>query len=290
MTQNSSQAPRHPPFPYPGGKKRYTSWILSCVPDHRTYVEVFGGSGALLTAKERSKIEIYNDINGDLVTFFEVLRESPEELTDWLYKTPYSRKLYSKWVREWQDGERPDNRVTYAGQFFYLRCTQFSAKTGQIAGFKTSKSRPEAAEYHNRIGRLEKHAERFQSVVIEQLDWRDILSKYDGEETVFYLDPPYLDNSGIYGTGEFDHGGFFESIQTLNADWLVSFQEVPDALEGYHADSYHSEYKMGQNGNGSEHDRAMTEYLITNFDPDDRPVFQSAEQRTLSELTTEAGQ
>lgn len=272
---------QHPPFPYPGGKKRYTSWILSRMPEHRTYVEVFGGSAALLTSKERSMVEVYNDINGDLVQFFEVLRDRPRELVDWLDKTPYSRKLYNEWVREWQQGQRPDDPIAKAGQFFYLRNAQFSGKTGEVAGFKASKSRPEASYYHNRIQRLEAHAERFQSVVIEQLDWAKALTQYDGDGSLFYLDPPYGDNPGIYGTGVFDHEAFFEAIQSLTGDWLLSFQEAPAALEGYYTESYESEYRMGQNGDGADLDRSMTEYLITNFDPSDRPTFTGAEQATL---------
>lgn len=275
----------HPPFPYPGGKKRFASWIISRLPAHQTYVEAFGGSAAVLAAKDRSEIEIYNDANGDLVQFFEVLREDKEALVEWLRKTPYSRELYDRWVRSWQDGDRPDDAVERAGEFFFLRSAQFSAKTGQVAGFSATATRPQASYYTSRIDRLDAHAERFQSVVLEHLDWREVLERYDSDETVFYFDPPYGDNPGIYGLDEFDHNAFFDAIQRLNADWLVSYQEHPSALEEYHSETYESAYKMGQNGDGADQDRSMTEHLITSYDPDDTPRFVEREQLTIDAAT-----
>lgn len=85
-------------IPYPGGKGRIAKWIISNMPEHDTYIEVFGGSAGVLVSKPRSKYEIYNDVNGDLTHFFRVVRDRPDELASWLTSVPYSRSQYEEWV------------------------------------------------------------------------------------------------------------------------------------------------------------------------------------------------
>lgn len=83
-----------PVLKYPGAKNRLTPWIIDYIPEHKVYVEPFAGSLAVLFAKERSHIETVNDINQDVVNFFRILRDQPEELKRLLQYTPYSRKEY----------------------------------------------------------------------------------------------------------------------------------------------------------------------------------------------------
>src|SRR4051794_15717834 len=72
--------PLKPPIPYFGGKARIAPWIVSLMPPHRVYVEPFAGSAAVLFAKARATHEILNDVDGEVVNFFRVLRERPEDL------------------------------------------------------------------------------------------------------------------------------------------------------------------------------------------------------------------
>ncbi len=83
-------------FPFPGGKSRFASWILDQTPEHTCFVEVFGGAARVLANEDSdtSDVEVYNDRDGDLVQFFEVLRDRTEELVEWLDRTPYSREIY----------------------------------------------------------------------------------------------------------------------------------------------------------------------------------------------------
>lgn len=89
-------------FPYPGGKSRFASWILDQTPEHTCFVEVFGGAAGVLANKDpdTSDVEEYNDRDGDLVQFFEVLRDRSEELVAWLDRTPYSRELHDEWAHK----------------------------------------------------------------------------------------------------------------------------------------------------------------------------------------------
>lgn len=118
-------------FPFPGGKSRFASWILDHVPDHDCFVEVFGGAAGVLVNKDpdASAVEVYNDADGDLVHFFEVLREQPDELVEWLEAVPYSRHLHNQWATHYFGGYRPVDDVMRAGRFFYLRYAQWGGRT-----------------------------------------------------------------------------------------------------------------------------------------------------------------
>lgn len=83
-------------FIYPGGKVRLSSWVISHFPRHKIYVEPFGGAAGVLLNKTPSPLEVYNDLNSDLVNFFRVLRdkEKAAELIRRLRLTPYAREEY----------------------------------------------------------------------------------------------------------------------------------------------------------------------------------------------------
>lgn len=112
---------------YPGSKWGMAAQIVSLMPPHRSYLEPFFGSGAVLFNKPPSAIETVNDIDGDIVNFFTVLREQPEELADMIALTPYSRDVFDdahanraplRWTErtvlpfapKWGMGSRPTRR------------------------------------------------------------------------------------------------------------------------------------------------------------------------------------
>jgi len=111
-------------IPFPGGKGRVAEWVISHIPEHDTFIEVFGGGAGILYNKKRSKYETYNDIDGDLTQFFSIIRNHPGELASWLESVPYSRSLYDDWVTEFYRGFRPDDPIERAGRFFALRYMQ----------------------------------------------------------------------------------------------------------------------------------------------------------------------
>jgi len=254
-------------FPFPGGKSHLASWILDQLPDHTCYVEVFGGAAGVLANKdpETSSVEVYNDRDGDLVQFFEVLRERPEELVEWLETVPYSRELHSDWAEAYYNGYRPADEVERAGKFFYLRYAQWGAGYASNSGFATSKVNSCAQSYANKIDKLQQFAARFDDVVIENLDWSDLLEKYDGEETVFYCDPPYVGKESMYPVSDIDHAQFVNALDELDGDWILSYAKLPGGLDDYHVMG-RDEKNYINNGTSGSANRTR-EHLVTNFEP-----------------------
>lgn len=267
-------------FPYPGGKGDYADLIMSHLPDHRCYVEPFCGSATIFLNKEPSPSEVINDLNEDVVTFFEVYRERPGELIDWLEAVPYSRSLYEDWVEPWVKGERPETALEHAGRFFVLRHMQSMGKLGTVAGWKTKAEYSSARTFHNARKRLDTFAERFSEVAIENMDWSEVVSLYDHPRSLFFCDPPYPGSEDMYPTDTFDHERFASVMENIEGDCIISYDDVPPAFdrEAFTIVSQETSRRMG--GQQAE----ATERLLLNFDPQSTTTASAEEQQTLSDM------
>lgn len=264
-------------FPYPGGKGREAGWILEKVPPHDTFVDVFGGSGAVIYNKPPSTNEVYNDLNDDLVQFFEVLRERPDELYEWVRDVPYARSVYDEWVGDYFAGVRPEDPVERAGRFFFLRYSQFAADISMRNGFKVRAKRSPSRTFDNARERIDELAERFRDVTIEDRDYSRVFDTYDDTDVdvLFYCDPPYVGGEGYY-PGEFSHSEFVDALGGVESDWMVSYSELPDGLEDYHVLDRSRRHRMCRAASEA------TEHLVCNFDPSERDQFlgrQDTQQR-----------
>lgn len=129
MTSAAAVTPLKPPAPYYGGKTRLAPWIVSLMAHHRVYVEPFAGTASVLLAKPRSKLEVINDLDGDVVTFFRVLRDRPDELERACRLTPYARDEFLE-ARE----PREDLTDLERARRWWCRVTQgFNASPGRWA-------------------------------------------------------------------------------------------------------------------------------------------------------------
>jgi DNA adenine methylase len=188
--------PRSPIY-YFGGKGNMVAKLLKLIPPHRTYVEVFGGAAALLFAKEPSPVEVYNDIDSNLVNLFRVLRD--EEKFQKFYRlvslTPYSREEYLLCKHTFKDCQ---DDVERAYRFFVAARMAFSGCAGCSAGWShdvTASARGMAEACSKWLSAIEKLPEfhaRIMRVQIEHNDFRKIIPAYDTPETFFYCDPPYV--------------------------------------------------------------------------------------------------
>lgn len=270
-------------FAYPGNKASLSDWIIEHLPDHRLYVEVFGGAAGVLANKPSSHNEVYNDVDEDLVQFFDMLRDRHKELVEWLRRVPYSREKYDEWVKPWYHEDwRPDDPVERAGVFFYHRCVSFGGTYQYEPGFGTSTTRNQARTFSGQIERLDEFAARFQEVVIENLNWRELIEKYDDPEGVFYLDPPYYNTRDRYRHGrDFDHEELAEVLQDIDAQWIASYGELPPSVQEQ-AETVverNVKYHMGAGYNGGA--APSTETLAMSYEPASTPTFIDHQQQRL---------
>jgi DNA adenine methylase len=265
-------------FAYPGGKTLVDE-IVRYFPEHRRFVEVFGGSAAVLLNKPPSYVEVYNDLNSDIVHFFEVVRNRLKELQEWLRATPYSRELHEEWAHAFYQGERPEDDIKRAGRWFYLRYTQYGAKIDRYSGFKPSIKRNEARSLRGSTEGLDQVVERFQDVTVENQDFEQVVQRYDRPDTLFYLDPPYIGTAfNYYGTGEFDHERLAAALDGCEGKWIVSYGELPEPVAKLSptVKNFAAHYSLDV-AEGEARDEA-TERLAMNFDPADQPLFTGAAQ------------
>lgn len=182
------------PFIWIGGKQKIANKIVSIMPKHNTYVEVFGGSGAVLFSKNPniSKLEVFNDIDKNIYNFFNVLRnkKKTKELIRLLNFTPYSRDMHKE-AYEIIKNDNNNNNDLKSAYYFFISIEMSFASINSCFGYGLKDS-DHIKKFRSKTEKLKNFADRLKYVQIENLDFRDLISKYDSESTLFYLDPPYV--------------------------------------------------------------------------------------------------
>ena len=194
------------PFPWFGGKAHMRNKLLPLIPEHKIYVEPFGGAASLLLSKEPSSVEVYNDLDSGLVNFFRVLRDRRKfnRLQFLAYLTPYSREEFEWAAATWAECNNPVDR---AHRWFTVARAAFGGRFGNSWGFTvTASCRGMAAAVSRYLGSVDGLPSihlRLMRVQIEHRDALFIINTYDTKETFFYLDPPYVPSTRR--GGEYQH-------------------------------------------------------------------------------------
>lgn len=179
-----------PPVRYMGAKWQLSKWIIDQIPPHQTYVEPFCGSAAVFFRKHPSNFEIINDLSGEIINFFKVLREQPDELIRMIELTPFSLSEYRS---AWELIEEPIERA----RRFYVRSLQsFNGDTSTQSGWRRYKpgkarGRSAVAEWC-RLDGLRNAVERLKHAQIDNMPALECIKRYDAPDTFFYIDPPYV--------------------------------------------------------------------------------------------------
>lgn len=203
---------------YYGSKFRVANRILKFTPPHKAYLDPFGGGAGIFWKKERSEIEVYNDLNVRVVNFFKQLRDNPEKLLLAIHLTPFARKEleYARNPANWTD-ELEDARCFFSESWMSIIGGGTNDNT---SGLRGSRSR---ATFAPTMAELYACAERFKNVIIECTDAFDVIRRYDSEDTWIYIDPPYNGEPGNYYMNGFDnHKGLAELLHTCEAYVTVS--------------------------------------------------------------------
>lgn len=183
---------------YHGGKWILAPWILGFFPRHRVYVEPFGGGASVLLRKPRSYGEVYNELDGQIVNLFRVVRERPDELIRALQWTPFAR---DEFLTSYEASEDPleQARRTVVRSFMGFGST---ATSGEKTGFRANSNRSGTTPAHdwaNFPDSLRRIADRLQGVVIENKDAASVIEQHDSDETLIYADPPYVHDTRSKG-------------------------------------------------------------------------------------------
>lgn len=184
---------KHPAIRYHGGKFRLASWIISHFPEHRCYVEPFGGGASVLLKKEPSEAEVYNDLDGDVVNLFRVLRDSKaaQNLIDACALTPYARAEFNCAY------ENSDNPIEQARRLI-VRATMGFGSAGATkgkTGFRLDTKRNSATAqriWARQPDNLAAVASRFSGVLIENRNAIQCMRDHDTASTLHFVDPPYV--------------------------------------------------------------------------------------------------
>lgn len=174
---------------YPGAKNRLAPWICDHIPKHDVYLEPFAGSLAVLFNKQRCHIETVNDLDGEIVNFFKVLRDNKEDLIEAVLFTPFSRKEYVEAY------EQTENEIEKARRFAVKCWMGFGCGNLYQNGFKSGQQThsPNPAKAWAELPEtLQLAADRLKGVQIECLPAVELIKRYDTPDVFIYADPPYL--------------------------------------------------------------------------------------------------
>jgi DNA adenine methylase len=184
--------PTRPLLRWFGGKWRLAPWIISHFPEHRVYVEPFGGGGAVLLRKTRCYAEVWNDLDGEVVNLFGVLRsDDANRLIDQLRLTPFAEDEFMRaYERTDEPVERARRLIIRSFMGFGGNACQFQ-KTGFRAYSYRSGTTP-AHDWKHYPAALAAIVERLEGVVIASKDAVAVMAQHDGPGTLHYVDPPYV--------------------------------------------------------------------------------------------------
>jgi len=213
-------------FGWYGGKYSHLSWLLPHLPEAHHYCEPFAGSGAVLLNRPPSPVETYNDIDGEVVNFFRVLREQKEQLIEAIGLTPFAREEFFDAINTNNELDIPP--LERARRFF-VRARQVrtglaqTASLGRWANCKDTSRAGMSGVVSRWLGSVEMLPEialRLIRVQIENRPATEIIRLYDSKKTFFYCDPPYphesRTDSKAYGF-EMDEKQHIELAKVLNS-------------------------------------------------------------------------
>ncbi|MDO8941478.1 MAG: DNA adenine methylase [Methylicorpusculum sp.] len=250
-----------PIIPWVGGKRRLAKIILPMFPEHSCYVEPFAGGAALFFMKDRAEVEVLNDINGDLVNLYRVVKHHLEEFVRQFKWALVSRQIY-EWLKQTPVETLTD--IQRAAKFYYLQKMAFGGKVSNQT-FGTATTSPPRLNLLRIEEELSAAHLRLSRVFIEHVAWDDCIRRYDREHTLFYLDPPYWGTEGYgveFGLEQYDK--MAQLARSIKGKMIVSVNDIPamqEVFSGLVVESTDIDYTVGGGGRR----KPARELIIRNF-------------------------
>lgn len=251
-----------------GGKTQLAPTLQKYIPKHKTYVEGFGGGGGLLFHKPRSRFEVFNDLDGELMNFWRVVKEQHEELIESFRYTLISRRTYDEYKEKFHKGEYASD-LERAHIFYYLNQAGFGGDMLWLS-FGTKKADYSRFDIKAIPGQIERAYERLYRVIIENKDYKEIFRLYDYKDAFFYLDPPYR-NARPYRIGTFADEDYVElrnMCRDMKGKCMLTLNDDPFIRELF------SDFQIHERGTRYsvcriDNDKHQQELIITNYDKEE---------------------
>ncbi len=271
------------PLKWHGGKGAFNGklakWIISLMPNHIHYVEPFFGGGAVLLHKDPTGIsEVVNDLDSELMTFWSVIR-SPEWFSEFVrcvQAVPFSEAMFDAAKTNSTYAQIAESAVDRAVRFFIL-CRQ--SRQGLQKDFATlSRNRTrggmneQVSAWLSAVDGLPDVHARMKRVVVMNRDAIDVIRTQDGQETCFYLDPPYLHETRVttkdykHEMDPYDHVLLLQELGRISGKFLLS--GYMSSIYDHHALKNgwtRHEFPIVNNASGSEKKEVKTECVWTNY-------------------------
>lgn len=250
-----------PIVPWIGGKRRLAKHILPMFPEHICYVEPFSGAAALYFLKEEAKVEILNDINGELMNLYRVVQNHLEEFVRQFKWSLVSRAMFN-WLQMMPT--EPLTDIQRAARFYYLQKLSFGGKVDNQT-FGTSTTTTPRLNLLRIEENLSQAHLRLARTTIETLPWDDCVQRYDRDHTLFYCDPPYWGTEGYgveFGLDQYDK--MAELARSIDGKMIISVNDIPEmrqAFKGLAMDTVSIRYAVG----GTQGRDERQELIIRNF-------------------------
>jgi len=248
------------PLSYIGGKRPIAKQIIAMFPEHTTYVEAFAGGAQVFFHKPPSKVEVLNDLDGEIVNFYRVCQQHYEELIRYFRYMVRSREWFA--LLKATDPKTLTD-VQRAARHMYLLKNSFGALV-RNPNYSINIAQPPSFNLERLPDVIEQSHKRLMRTQIESLPYEEILTRFDTEATLFYLDPPYYGRELYnYNLKPEDFTTLAERLRQLKGKFVLSLNDVPEVralFEGFSIRDIEFHYTAQKHAG-----RRYKELLITNF-------------------------
>jgi DNA adenine methylase len=210
-----------------GGKFQLSKRIVSMIPEHQCYIEPFTGAAWVYFRKEKSEVEVLNDINLEIVTLYRVIQHHLEEFLRYFKWCLVSRDEFERLLKV--DASTLTD-IQRSARFFYLQKSAFAGRVDHPS-FGYATTRPPRLNLLRLEEDLSQAHLRLHNVYIENLNYSDLIRRYDRPHSFFYIDPPYFGCEDDYGKNIFARSDFevlAAQLKGIEGKFLLSLNDVPE--------------------------------------------------------------